>query len=179
MKTTYLNILLFLCFCSTTNAQEVIEPVTNSMEKLHFMLGTWEGKAWMMTPNGKVDSKVKEQIYCKTDCNIMVAEGLGTKIDPKTNKKIVVHNAFGVMYIDAETKVFKLRAYKDNKISISDIDIISEKTIRWSMEVPNQGTVRFTSDYSKENTWIEVGEFSRDGENWIQFLGMELTKTQD
>ena len=44
------------------------------------------------------------------------------------------------------------------------------------MNIPNQGTVRFTSDYSKENTWVEVGEFSRDGETWMQFLGMELTR---
>ncbi|WP_162919930.1 hypothetical protein [Hanstruepera ponticola] len=179
MKTLIGNLIIILAFSCSVFSQNNLEKVTNAMEPLHFMLGTWEGDAWTMTREGRVESRIKEQIYCKTDCNIMVAEGLGTKTDAETNETVVVHEAFGVMYVDPETKKLMLRAYKDNKISISEIDIISEKVIRWKMEIPNQGTVRFTSDYSKDNTWVEIGEFSRDGENWMQFLGMELTKIAD
>lgn len=176
MKTRTLFIIMAFLMMTPTFSQNQPEKVTNATEPLHFMLGTWEGDSWSMTREGKVDSKIKEKIYCKTDCNIMIAEGLGTKTNPETNETVVVHDAFGVMYVDPDTKKFMLRAYRDNKISISEIEIISEKVIRWKMVIPNQGTVRFTSDYSQKDKWIEMGEFSRDGENWMQFLGMDLTR---
>jgi hypothetical protein len=179
MKALISNLIIVFFISCSVYSQGMPEPVTNAMEPLNFMLGKWEGHAWTMTREGKMESKINENIYCKTNCNIMVAEGLGTKIDPETNEIIVVHDAFGVMYVDPETKKMTLRAYKDNKITTSEIEIIEDKVIRWKMTIPNQGTARFTSDYSKENTWVEVGEFSRDGETWMQFLGMELTRIID
>ena len=179
MKTFIFNIIVTLSMTFSVFSQEKPEPVTNQMEPLSFMLGQWEGDSWSMTREGKVESKIKEHIYCKTDCNIMIAEGLGTKIDPETNETIVVHDAYGVMYVDPETSNLTLRAYKDSEIVESEIELIEDKIIRWKMVIPNQGTVRFTSDYSKEDKWIEIGEFSKDGENWMQFLGMDLTKIAD
>lgn len=179
MKIFIYNIIVTLSMTFSVFSQEKPEPVTNQMEPLSFMLGQWEGDSWSMTREGRVESKIKEHIYCKTDCNIMIAEGLGTKIDPETNETIVVHDAYGVMYVDPETSNLTLRAYKDSEIVESEIELIEDKIIRWKMVIPNQGTVRFTSDYSKEDKWIEIGEFSKDGENWMQFLGMDLTKIAD
>lgn len=179
MKKHYYLTLLLLVIFSITTAQETTTNTEKPTDKLGFMLGTWEGNSWMMTRDGRVASNIKEHIYCKTDCNIMIAEGLGTKTDPDTKETTVVHDAFGVMFIDPDTKKLMLRAYKDNKISVSEIELLQDKVIRWGMTIPNQGTIRFTSDYSQENKWIEVGEFSRDGETWMQFLGMELTRIGD
>ncbi|MFL0352320.1 hypothetical protein [Xanthomarina sp. GH4-25] len=176
MKTLISYIIITLSISYSVYSQDFEVSDTNVMEPLQFMLGKWEGNAWSMTRDGKVESNISEHIYCKTNCNIMVAEGLGTKINPETNETVIVHDAFGIMYLDPDTKKLTLRAYKDNKISISEIELIEDKVIRWEMTIPNQGTARFTSDYSTENTWIEVGEFSRDGETWIQFLGMELIR---
>ncbi len=179
MKTRTLFIIMAFLMMTPTFSQNQPEKVTNSMEPLFFMMGKWEGTGWTMTREGKSNSNIKEHVYCKTDCNILVAEGLGTKTNPETNETIVVHEAFGVMFKDPETGKFTLRAYKDNNISISEVEIIDEKIIRWKLELPNQGTVRFTSDYSQKDKWIEIGEFSRDGENWMQFLGMDLTRVAE
>lgn len=146
------------------------------LKALDFMIGEWHGDSWMMTREGKQESVMKEIVECKQDCNIMVVEGLGTKFDSETKEVKITHEAFAVITYDMDSQSYQIRAYKDGNVTKSDIEILSENRIRWKMEVPNRGKVRFTIDYT-DTTWKETGEFSRDdGESWMQFLGMELTK---
>ncbi|HMB99864.1 MAG TPA: hypothetical protein VKN14_02380 [Flavobacteriaceae bacterium] len=172
----FLFSLLVLTFFIPAQSQENISSNENPIEKINFIIGTWEGEGWMMTQNGKQASKITETASCKADCSVIAVEGLGVKTDPETQEETIVHNAFGVIYIDSETNALAMRAYKDGRANESPIEFIEDKIIRWFIDIPNGSKVRFTSDYSTENKWVEIGEFSRDGENWMQFLGMELTK---
>ncbi|MDU8885339.1 hypothetical protein RXV94_04140 [Yeosuana sp. MJ-SS3] len=171
--------LLFFAFIITVQSQENISTNDNPIEKLSFLIGTWKGEGWMMTQAGKQTSKITEVAACKADCSVIAVEGLGVKTDPETQEETVVHDAFGVIYIDPETNALAMRAYKDGRANESPIEFIEDKIIRWFIDIPNGSKVRFTSDYSTENKWVEIGEFSRDGENWMQFLGMELTKVEN
>jgi len=169
---------LFFVLVGTLMAQAQDEAMSkeNLLDKLKFIIGEWEGEGWMMTQTGKQFTKIKETASCKAGCTVLALEGLGTKLDTITKEKKIVHDAFGVIYLDSKTNTLAMRAYKDGYVNESEIEFISDKKIRWFMDIPNGSKIRFTTDYSTENKWMEVGEFSRDGNNWVQFLAMELTK---
>ncbi|HEX9828005.1 MAG TPA: hypothetical protein VGA80_15505 [Flavobacteriaceae bacterium] len=170
---------LFFVLVGTLMAQAQDEAISNEnpLDKLKFIIGEWEGEGWMMTQTGKQSTKIKETASCKAGGTVLVLEGLGTKLDTITNEEKVVHDAFGVIYLDPRTNTLALHAYKDGYVNESNIEFINDKKIRWFLDIPNGSKIRFTADYSTENKWVEIGEFSRDGSNWVQFLGMELTKT--
>ena len=147
-----------------------------SLDKLDFMIGEWEGTGWMLTRNGKENARIKEKAEYKLEKGIMVVEGLGTKTDSITNVNKIVHNAYGIIFFDSKTNFLTIDAYKNGESIQSKIEFLEEKIIQWNMEIPNQGKVRFTVDFSTDNKWIEIGEFSRDGENWMKFLEMNLDK---
>ena len=39
-----------------------------------------------------------------------------------------------------------------------------------------QGKVRYTITRTAEGAWFEIGEYSRDGQQWAKFFEMTLTK---
>lgn len=175
----FLLSLLFFTLFIPIQSQENVTTNDNPIEKLNFLIGTWKGEGWMMNQAGKQTSKITETASCKAACSVIAIEGLGVKTDPETQVETIVHDAFGVIYIDTQTNTLAMRAYKDGRANESPIEFIEDKVIRWFIDIPNGSKVRFTSDYSTENKWVEIGEFSRDGENWMQFLGMELIKVEN
>jgi len=176
MKNLICALLFLLASSSLIQAQETTSINDNQLESLKFIIGQWEGEGWMMTQTGKQSTKIKETASCKAGCTVLTLEGLGTKLDTITNQEKVVHDAFGVIYLDPETNTLAMRAYKDGFVNESSIEFINDKKIRWFLDIPNGSKVRFTTDFNTENKWYEIGEFSRDGNQWMQFLNMELTK---
>lgn len=175
------KIILCTCFLlfgyNSLKAQNDSIKKIVSIHKLDFMIGEWEGNGWMMTRNGKEIAKIKEKVEYKLEKDIIVVEGLGTKTDSITNEKKIVHNALGIIFFDAKTNSLMIDAYKKGESIQSKIEFIEDKIIQWKMDIPNQGKVKFTVDFSTDKKWIEIGEFSRDGENWMKFLEMNLDKT--
>ena len=53
---------------------------------------------------------------------------------------------------------------------------IGDKKLQWSFKDKNGTTIRFTEDYSVENTWKEIGEVTMNGDDWYQFFEMTLNK---
>jgi len=150
-----------------------------STNKLSFMIGEWKGNGWMMTQNGKQFTSIVEKVDCKLDCEIFAIAGIGTKTDSATMKSVVVHDAFGIIAYDKAKGKFTLRAYKKDNITETELEIISEKMIRWNLAIPNNGgTMRFTTDFSEPNKWKGTGEYSRDGTNWIKMMETRLEKTK-
>jgi len=150
----------------------------NPLDRISFMLGEWQGTGFMLTQSGKIYTDVWENVECKVGCTVLAIDGLGTMTDSVTQETIVIHDAFGVIFYDTDAQAIKMRAYKKEGLAASVIEFPEEKIFRWGLDVPNGGKVRFTADFSTENKWIETGEFSRDGETWMQFLGMDLDKVE-
>ena len=48
-----------------------------------------------------------------------------------------------------------------------------------SLYAPNHaGQIRYHVDLSQPDTWIETGEYSRDGTQWLPTIRMELKKVR-
>jgi hypothetical protein len=147
---------------------------------LSFMVGTWKGTGWMMTQNGKQFTDITENVICKLDCAVLSVDGLGTKTDSLTQKRITVHDAFGIISKDVKSNKWVMRAYKKGEVIDAEIISVSEKVIRWELPIPNNGGVmRFTTDFSTTGKWKGTGEYSRDGQSWMVIMETELTKVQN
>ena len=55
----------------------------------------------------------------------------------------------------------------------------TEKGMDWGFALPNNaGQIRYHVDLSTPDTWIETGEYSRDGNNWMPTIRMELKRVK-
>ena len=148
-----------------------------SRPAIDFMIGTWEGDAWKMMPTGKEVTTMKETVQCKIGCDVLVVDGLGIRINGATGKEEVVHEAFGVITYDKASGSWMMKAYTKYGSVESVVKFLGEKTIQWNMTLPDKSIIYYTADYSKENTWHETGEMSRDG-GATKFQVMEMTLTK-
>ena len=182
MKKILIPVMVSLSFAtgSLYAQQDKAADNTNPMNKLSFLLGEWEGTGWRMTQTGKREyTRAFEKVKCRLDCGIFIVEGLGIKTDSINKESKVVHDAFGIIYHDAKTNSISMRAHTKETVTETVIEFLEEKLIRWNMDIPNGGKVRFTVDFKTANKWIEIGEYSRDGQSWMKFLESELTKIRD
>ena len=173
MKSLFIIAFAFL-FYSLSLAQP---GSGTSRPNIDFMVGTWEGEAWKMMPTGKEITTMKETVQCKIGCDVYSVDGLGVRINTATGKEEVVHEAFGVMSYDNASGNWLLKAYTKYGSVESVIKFLGEKTIQWSMTLPDKSIIYYTADYSQENIWHETGEMSRDGgATKFQIMEMNLSR---
>lgn len=176
MKTLVKALTLSLAFLASSALHAQHPPAFPGVEKLKFMEGKWQGPSWSQTREGRVDSVVTEKVSCKWDCEIMLVEGKGVK--GEGDDAVTVHSAFGVIRFDPASGQFVMQAYSKGRGMIdAPLTMTGDKSFQWIFEIPNNGgTVRYSVDFSEDGKWKEIGEYSRDGENWFKTLEMNLTK---
>ena len=175
MKLRILSLILFLFSATTIFAQmpDFSKDIKLAMKQIEIMDGKWEGSGWRMNPDGtKSNSDVVENLYFKLDSTLLVLEGLGTDDDGKA-----VHNAFGIISFDPFKKKFQMKSFLSNGLSTdADFEVVEpNKSFKWWFKPPRGGTVKYTISY-QDNIWTEIGEFSKDEENWVKFFEMNLKK---
>lgn len=178
MKLIGLSILCSLLLTSMVRSQP---PANNSQEKmksLQFLAGDWEGEGWIsFGPNQIHQFTQTEKVQFELDGAIMIIEGKGIAKDSDPDNPRVVHNAFAVLNYDARSQSYLIRAYKsDGQFVDSDVEV-KENGLIWGFEIP-QGKVRYTIEINDAGQWYEIGEFSRDGENWYKNFEMTLNKKE-
>ncbi|MCF7803734.1 MAG: hypothetical protein K9N46_00345 [Candidatus Marinimicrobia bacterium] len=156
-------------------AQEGMPSQDESMEKLSHFAGEWQGDGWMMMRNGEKNEFTQtELVEWKLDNTILVIEGEG-----KTPEERKVHQAFGIISAGKSPGEFTLQSYlATGQSTTASAKLDSTGQFIWWFEDGRDGTIRYTTIVTK-NTWTETGEYSRDGETWRQFLGMELQRMSE
>lgn len=145
--------------------------LTGQLQAAQFLVGTWEGEGWMMTgPEGRQEATVRETITPKAGGTVLTLEGLGK--DKKTGT--VVHDAFGVLFYDAEKQTFRMRSFVSGRGTGEFPASIKDGVIVWNMTAgPRE--VRYTIQLDDQKRWHEVGEY-KAGDNWVKFFEMTLKK---
>lgn len=153
------------------------KPTADPLGPLRAFVGTWRGEGWMeYTPGARRTSMVTETVQPKAGGEVLVVEGLGRSRDSATGGETTVHNAFAVIWYDAATKRIMFHAFKAGGINHhTELELIPGG-MRWALPAPNGGHVRFTARLNEQTQWHEVGEISRDGQTWTQFMEMTLDK---
>ena len=122
----------------------------------------------------RTQTTMTETVERKLGGIVLQVEGLGVIPTPDSAEPRVVHHALGVISFDAQSASYSLRSYiATGQSGDFELTPIPDGVI-WSREVPG-GQIRNTLHIS-DDTWHEIGEFSRDGENWAQIMEMRLTR---
>lgn len=179
MRLFVLLSLLTAC-CASAIAQPTtqnLQPAQDAMQKLSFMVGTWEGEGWMMLgPGNRQTSHVTETAELKLEGTLLVLEGLGKSQDSEEER--IVHHALGIISYDAATERYLMRAYRAGGQFIDADLTVGDQSLIWGFTDPKAGEIRYTFSLTESGQWHEVGEISRDGENWFQFFEMTLDRQE-
>lgn len=141
------------------------------MKKLDFLVGNWKGEGWSRMGPGKPEPfQATETVQPKLDGMILVFDGLG-----KDSTGKVGHHAYAVLSWDEAAKQYRFLAFRADGIIVDTQPVIGDRTMQWGFDIP-QGKIRFTLSFTEAGQWLEIGEYSRDGKEWHQFLEMKLKR---
>lgn len=177
MKTAYfisICALLIIMQGSLISYGQETEVSKTEMAKLANLEGQWSGSGWYQSPDQKRHQvNQTEHIYTKLDGHLLIVNGLGK--DPETGEK--VFEAFAVINYDEKEGQYKFNSYtREGKHTMASAKFEGDDLVWW-FGTSKGGTIKYKIDFT-ENTWIEDGHFSPDGEKWYPFFHMKLKKVQ-
>jgi hypothetical protein len=186
MRKNRLSLVLSIIFAVSVaypvfSLQDQISPdQLSAMKKLSFLVGEWKGTAWTMSPQGQKETITQtENVRWRLDGTVLMIEGLGIVKDPETGKEKVVHEALGIIDYDLTNKAYRFRTYTSaGRAADTEVELTGDLSFVWRIVTPNGLTIRYTIEINDSGQWFEVGEYSRDGQEWNQFFEMTLDRSK-
>jgi hypothetical protein len=180
MKKFCLIFISILLFSFSVSAQmpdtAKLEKQRAELKKLDFLVGTWEGTGWMQIGRERKNATIREVVQPKVGGLIYVVEGIGKNKDEKTGEERVIHNAYGIFYVDDQTGKLSFRFYKENgQTGETPVEVSGTKVVWGFTTQPGNVQVRFTEELNDKGEWTEFGEVFVN-EKWMRFLEMKLRK---
>ena len=147
------------------------------MKKLSAMAGEWHGTAVITVgPQGSANAISWEKVESKLGGLALFVHG--RHVDAADTTK-VVHEAVGMLFYDGTTQKLKFIPMIMNGLTVETWANETEKGMDWGFAIPGGvGHVRYQVDLSTPDVWIETGQFSRDGTNWMPTIRMELKRAK-
>ena len=150
----------------------------DEMRKLDWWVGEWSGDASIQMGPGKPQQVAQtERVQSKLGGKLLLVEGLGKARleDGKTGD--VVHEAMAVVSWNDRTRKYELDAWTAREGHVDAWFEAGEgNTAVWGFDTPQGGKIRYTVSLTEAGQWREIGEFSRDGSQWMKFFEMTLKK---
>ena len=169
-------VLLILAAAPTAPAQPPEPPSLEPMQRLAFLVGTWEGEGWIeLQPGRRATFTSREVVEPRLGGRVLVVEGLHHAPIPDQPEPVAVHHALGVFSHD-EAKGYRFRTWLANGHGGDYGARLEDGALIWGYDDPRRGEVRYTITLSEAGEWVEVGDASRDGETWHRFFEMRLSK---
>jgi hypothetical protein len=154
-------------------------PAADEMRKVDFLIGEWKGEAWFQMGPGKREYALQhEKVTPRAGGAALQIEGTGRHKKEDGTAGDVIHDAFAMLRWDDNAKQFRFStAVAGRGTAEPSFEVTATNRAVWKMELP-QGKMRYTISLNDKGEWFEIGEFSRDGEKWVQFFEMTLQKVK-
>ncbi len=150
-----------------------------AMKKLSFLAGEWKGEGWTeFVPGQRRTSPIVENVQPRLGGAVLLVEGLGKKKVPGQQEEVVTHNALGIISYDEKAKLYRLRSYLANGLSVDAEASFTDEGFQWRFQAPGNLSIRYTVKLTDKGEWFERGEMSQDGKTWRQFHEMTLQKVK-
>ncbi|MCE2997007.1 MAG: hypothetical protein ACK5RG_03085 [Cyclobacteriaceae bacterium] len=163
--------------CGIVSGQTPEKTQKESIKKLSWLLGEWSGTG-VVNMGGKknIILYLRESVRPSLDSTIYIINGQGFERDSLTKKDVMVHDAFAVVSFDERQNRFRWNAWRIPGGTYGDLAItLGDKSFEWSTNVQG-GQTRYKARLNEKGQWIEVGEFSKDGIKWFEFITLTLDK---
>lgn len=176
--TTKVTIALLLLLWQSSfmcSAQQDTTVIAEKMALVKNLHGKWSGSGWYHVPDqGRFEFNQTEHVYPRLGGRILAIEGEGR--DPESNE--IVFQAFAVLHYSQEEGGYRFNSWtnKDSKRNLASAKINGNEFVWW-FDTDKGGTIKYTIIFT-ENTWVEDGHYSPDGEKWYPFFHMDLKKLQ-
>lgn len=136
------------------------------------MLGNWKGEGWIQMGSQRHEFIQVESVVAHANGMVLTIDGRGRDAnDPEQ----IIHQAFAVISYDQTTGKYLMRAVRaDGNHIDADFVVNADGSITWGFEHPMGqiiSHIRLESD-----KWVETGEMSHDGKNWMPFFRMDLAR---
>lgn len=168
----FLLILVFVFLCvsvASAQADQTVELKRTEMKKIEKMVGQWKGAGWIQQGPKRETFTGTEMVQRKLDGLALIVEG---KFSNEAGK--VIHETLAVISYEPKETKYDFRTYLASGLG-GDYEIKPTETgWQWGFNVES-GTIRYTIKIEND-TWSEIGEFSRDGKTWMKFFEMNLKK---
>lgn len=174
--------LLCLLFASAVQAQPPqvdTAAIRSAMAPLVRMAGCWTGDGAMRTGPGPArPARGVEWIEPRLDGTLVTVQGRFRALGPDQALGPVIHSAFATIVTDGAGG-FRFTAFLSNGLNADMRGRLEGSRFSWSPPAVAGRQTRYIADWSVENRWHEVGEFSMDGTNWVRFMEMTLHRQPD
>ena len=177
MKAISLAIVIQLLVFLHGNAQPNYDTTAKkeAITKLSMLIGSWEGSGWASSPDGSRNEFTQsETIETKLDGIALLVQGLGKR---KSTEE-VIHDALAIITYDEVDSTYSFQSYLAIGQSTTAKGYFENGKFIWGFEVPS-GQVKYTITIRERSQWNEIGEFSRDGNQWYPFMEMNLEKIKE
>ncbi len=173
------NVLILLaCFAGLSIGSALAQPPSKvaqeQLKKLEYWQGDWKGEASIRKGPGEPTIVIQEEhIEFRLEGTILLIEGIGKS--PADGSKNF--NALAIINYDEDSNQFTMKSYlQEGKSTDAWFKIIADNHYEWGFDIPS-GKIKYTIIMDQANrTWNEKGAFSPDGNNWMQFMEMNLKK---
>lgn len=163
----------FVFFAATAWAQPPDTTAAKKLEmkKVEKFIGKWVGTGWKQVGPTRETVTGTEVVQRKLDGLALLIEG--RFVDAAG---VVKHETLAIMAYDEAQKAHRFKSFLHNGLSGEyELKIVPDG-FEWGFQVTG-GMVRFSIKLEND-TWHEVGEFSRDGTTWVKTLEMTLKRSK-
>ena len=145
-----------------------------SMESFDPWVGDWDGAGWAVLQHGqRVTIDVHEHVDRKVGGTVLVLEGKSITRDPDQR---VLHDGLAIVYSADEGRLNRWRGHDIGR-EVIDVPLTPVDTgVCWTLDDEHTGSmVRFVIRVQGDR-WLETGEVSRDGRNWMTIMECDLRR---
>jgi hypothetical protein len=141
------------------------------MQALAFLVGEWEGEAWMqMGPDRRETVRQHERVEWKAGGEVLLIQGQGRQGER------LVHDALAAIAWDPRQASYVMWTYRAGGGPSTPSIEVAEGRVVWGFDAGG-AKIRFTIRLDEQGRWSETGDRSTDGgATWIPFFGMTLVK---
>jgi len=170
------TIALLICLTAPLAAQPPDPaPVRAALKPASGLIGTWKGSGWIqLGPDRREEFEGTETVRYQLDNTILLIEGVHHAKGLPTDEAPIVHHALAVLSWDPQAG-YTLNSWLANGRKGAFPATLEDGKLTWTMDAGPMGKIRYTSTVDGGH-WHDVGERSTDGENWVEFFEMTLTR---
>lgn len=137
--------------------------------------GQWEGEAnAMMGPGRTLRIRQSEDVTWGAGGTVLIIKGTGRGTEGPT-AGAVIFEAAALLWFDPDSGRVRMTAHRDGQSVEPSLEFRPD-TLIWGFAVPG-GRVRYVIAFTNE-TWVETGEFLREGAPPVRTIELRLKKVR-